>query len=248
MNSTRVRKAGEVYQVDPVATHTTDQKHRRYVLLHDCNGESGIATLAYTSTKDTERSRGAEAVVVHGSWMGIRNCGFSRRALVYTSRLIPIERHYLAASTGDTGHCWTTIQESLGRSLGLGKGTAAEGAKGSLRGTLVQVIAPIALMIHTSYGVLVTEPEYSKVRHYQILVPLYPDPSRLRSGDLVIEGESWMREIRLSGGKGASKLLAEPRLALSIFYKTEVSRPLPGVVDSVSLSAIESGLRKHFGL
>ena len=244
----KLRNAGDVYEVDPGATASTDTKWRRYVLLHNCEGDVGSAALAYSSTKDTERAHGAQAVVVHGSWMGIRDCGFPRRTFVYTSRIVPVGRQHLANLTGNTGRCWETIKASLEVALGLGKGTCREGdAKGSLRGTIVQVTRPIAELIYTTFGVLVTEPTYSKKRHYQVLVPLYPDPGRLRDGDLIVEGEPWMAAL-IRGGKAPAKLLVDPSLALSIYYEKEVSRPLPGVVDGVTIAAIDGALRQHFAL
>ncbi len=248
IDTTRNRIAGEVYRVLAEHTHTTDPKNRRYVLLHDCTGDGGFATLAYSSTKDTEKTEGAEAQIVHGSWMGIKDCGFSRRTHVYTSRLLPVTRRHLNECTGDTGKCWEKIRDSLNRALGLGKGTALRGeAKGSMRGCVLELTYPIAQVVFTHFAVVLTEPVYSKKQRYQVVVPLYADPGKLQDGDLVIEGEPWFGALS-RGGSTPSKLLVDPSLMLSVFQKTEVSRPLPAVVDPVSMAAIEDRLRKHFAL
>jgi len=178
--------------------------------------------------------------------MGIKDCGFPRRTHVYTSRLVPVARRHLNEPTGDTGKCWEKIRESLVRALGLGKGTALRGeAKGSLRGCVVELSYPIAKLVYTHFAAVLTEPDYSKKQRYQVVVPLYADPGKLQDGDLVIEGEAWLSALS-RGGVPPSKLLVDPSLMLSVFHRTEVSRPLPAVVDSVSMAAIEDRLRKHF--
>lgn len=244
----RSRRGGEVYRVLPEHVPTTDTKPRRYVLLHDCEGDGGFATLAYSSTKDTEKAEGAESRVVYGPWMGIKDCGFTRRTHVYTSRLLPVTRRYLREPTGYTGKCWPEIRESLRRALGLGKGTAQTGeAKGSLRGCVVELSYPIAQIVYTHFAVVLTEPAYSRKQRYQVVVPLYPDPGNFRDGDLVIEGEAWLAALSRAGAP-PSRLLVDPSLMLSVFYRSDVSRPLPAVVDAVTMAAIEGRLRKHFQL
>lgn len=244
----RSRRGGDVYRVLPENLPTADTKPRRYVLLHDCAGDGGFATLAYSSTKDTEKAEGAESRVVYGSWMGIKDCGFAHRTHVYTSRLLPVPRHCLRESTGNTGKCWAEIRESLRRALGLGRGTAQTGdAKGSLRGCVVELSYPIAQTVYTHFAVILTEPVYSRKQRYQIVVPLYPDPGKFRDGDLVIEGEAWLSALSRDGAP-PTRLLVDPSLMLSVFYRSEVSRPLPAVVDAVTMAAIEDRLRKHFQL
>lgn len=186
---------GEVRFLPPEESPGGDPKSRRHVLLTDCHTDDVIATVAYCSTRSGEAMRGAKYHLINPAETRYTGTGFDRPTFIYLARLISIFGDELVDDpAGRLIDDMVPMRERLREALGLGTGTGAEGtALGSLRGQIVTLAPEITAGVDTNLALVLTEPQYSRERRYQIIVPMY-DVAEFEENDLdvVVSSAPWL--------------------------------------------------------
>jgi hypothetical protein len=239
------RYTGEVHFLPPEESPGGDPKSRRHVLLTDCHTDDVIATVAYCSTRASEAARGAKYHLIDPAKTRYKGTGFDRPTFIYLARLISILGEELVDDpAGRLIDDMVPMRERLGEALGLGTGTGAEGtALGSLRGQIVTLAPELADGVDTNLALVLTEPQYSRERRYQIIVPMY-DVAEFEENDLdvVVSSAPWLLKLGCGYSVG---MLAVP-LVQTAFHPEDVVDLTGVVVDSVTIHQVDEALKYHF--
>lgn len=238
---------GEVYYLPRDEALGGDPDIHPHVLLTPCSEEGGFVTLAYSSTRPTEKQHEAAAHLVDPSRRGRILSGFDRPTYVYPSRLFSMAVDDLPEAAGRIVDDLVDVRNALRHALGLGTGTGASGgpAAGTLRGQIVTLSPQTAGEIDTRFAIVVTEPRYCWAERNQLIVPIYPMNDFVPvESDLAVEGAPWLRRIGMDGEEG---VLAVSQIQ-SVWHRREIADELGAVIDPESMTTLETALERWFDI
>lgn len=160
---------------------------------------------------------------------------------MYPGRLVPAVEEDLVRMTGRLDAEMPHLRAALRRALGL-TSTAAEG---HWRGRVVRIADARAELIDYRYGVVVTDPAYSRCERYQIIVPIDDaDEFEPAPGDVVVGEVTWLAPIAPS----MRRALVAISDVQSVFHPRDIDRWTGAVVDPVNLRRVDQALVELFGL
>lgn len=179
------RPAGHVFTLPHHRVPSSDVKDRGYVLLHRC-APPAVATLAYRSSKSTERDQfGSPTVVLSESLMSPSARSYERRnvkgafnhSLIYPTRLVSWPSSDLVRSSQTVTTLLRSIRNTTAIALGMGTGTHRAAGHGH-RGKLLRLTDTGTRLFPFRWGVVLTEPRYSAELRWQVVVPLFRSASK----------------------------------------------------------------------
>lgn len=239
-------RVGDIHNL-PVEEHPdADRKPGRPWLLAHTPADAKRCVLAYGTTKDTEEVEGATALDIRwrrlsGSFTGSR---------FYTARLRNHDPGEIGERVGYAREYAGQIRASLRAALGIGSGVGVGPAGSIERGQIVSLHSIVRERIGARFAIIVTRPEYLRLRRYQLLVPVYDAGEvDLMSGEIT-SAAAWVAALP---GAPAEVILAIP----SLFSDCESGRPrrpggIVGVVrsrlDAASMREVEDALTAYYGL
>lgn len=228
------------------ATWLNRTKPRPFVLATGC-GTGTPGTLIYGSTQEAEAHTGAVAVYVDPRQQGVNRNGLDKRTAFYPGILIRERYERLPSHAGSVGASLAPLRSALRTALGVGTGSClSDGAPpGSYRGRVVQIERKLALALRTRFAVILTQPQYSMSRHYQLVVPLRPDEGMvIEPAVLRLSPAGW---TGLFSPPTAFVLVPIP-LVHSVWHGRDIVRETRFVVDEATLAEIDRRLCEFFSL
>ena len=165
---------GQVYYLPRESREDRDKGDRPHVLLSLCPPGCEVVTLAYGSTKATDAHHGAEHVLIDPAAMSYRGTGLIFPTYVYPSRLVSYATDALDRPAGQLIDEMPLLHRRLRRALGLGSGVTREAnvAGANRRGRIVELVPELAYEWEAGYGLVVTEPGYSRTGYQQTVIPV----------------------------------------------------------------------------
>jgi hypothetical protein len=228
------------------ATWLNREKPRPFALATGCDPRS-IGTLVYGSTAEAQKSMGAACVDVAPVRTGLNRNGLLARTWFYPGILLRRSYDQLPAHVGSLGAALEYLRSSLRVALGIGRGSCMrlDAPAGSRRGRIVELDPKVGSFLGTRFAIVLTEPEYSRAKNYQVIVPVIPGDD-MAAGPTVhrIEQRAWFgvfpRRVR-------SVLLPIPAVQ-SLWYASAFARETEFVVDEDTLAEIDRRLCDYFSL
>lgn len=241
-----MRYPGEVYYLERENGEPETKGKRPHVLLNGWFSRSSISTLAYCSTSGNDAGFGAEHVLIDPRTTSPRKTGLTRRTHVYPSRLISSLERTLGASAGTLDEELPALRDSLTRALGLGTGVTRESnvPGANRRGRLVELTQELADEWEVRYGVIVTEPEYSRFGYQQTLVPLLDDSFESTPLDLPLRETAWLKQLEQEYHNG---FLAVPMVSTA-FLPSYIAGFMDMVIPAELMEDLDRALRAYFQL
>jgi hypothetical protein len=239
-------RAGHVFWIRPGSTRLNKDKPRPFVLATSCTpGER--ATLVYGSTQAAERVLGAACVEVVPRRDGVNRNGLRARTYVYAGILVRTRYSDLPPDAGSLGRSLDALRVALRIALGIGQGSCTSPAAppGSRRGRIVVLKPDVAAGLRTRFGVLLTEPSYSRAKNYHVVLPMYPgDERQPGTGVLQVRSRRWLAVFSPSTTLALLALSATQ----SFWYGGSIERETEYVVDEDTLTEIDRRLCEYFSL
>lgn len=116
---------------------------------------------------------------------------------------------------------------------------------GSCRGRIVILDPGLAQEIDASTAIVLTEPRYSAVRNYQIILPLFTvSAGAVDNHDLVLPSRGWADVLP---GRENYVLAAIPATH-SVWHADDIAQETEYVVDDHTLAEIDRRLSEYFSL
>lgn len=113
------------------------------------------------------------------------------------------------------------------------------------RGRVVRLTHACREAIGYGFGVVVTDPAYSRRERYQIIVPVASTGEfESEPRDLIVSGGDWLRAI----SPEASEVLAAIGYVQAVFHPLEIEGWTGYVVDDSTMNRIETALVERFDL
>jgi len=236
------RRPGEVWFLPPQTEDGGDGKSRRHVLLTSCDeGEGG--TVAYASTKTTERAFGASSLFVNPSLS--RGSGFTKPTHIYPGRLVLAASRDFLRMTGRLVAELPELRSALMLALGIGTGCARRRAEtaASWRGKVVRFSSGFREAVGYSFGIVLTEHRYSAWRRYQIIVPMDDlAMSQPVEGDIPITSGTWFRDV----SRTMMGVLLSVSEIQSVFHRDEIESWTGATIDDSALAVLEAAIERTF--
>jgi hypothetical protein len=173
---------GEVYYLPPEEGSHDKDDLRPHVVISPPDQNDVLVTVAYISTRRLQAERfGAPHVYVDDAGPLFSLTGLARSSYIYPSRLA-------VCYTKDLPHCAGKIidelspllDEAVPAALGLASGVSAtqvrrrrRGRPPARRGQIAVFSKEYRPVIGTPFGLVVTEPAYSRRRQVQNIVPIF---------------------------------------------------------------------------
>lgn len=239
-------RPGHLLWMPAGSTWLNREKPRPFVLTTSAD-QNTLGTLVYGSTQETEKLSGAAYVEVAPAPHGLNRNGLHRRTYFYPGTLIPVVHERLPASAGFLGKSLHELRTALRTALGIGRGACIRpGAPaGSCRGRVVAVHPDLAREIQASSAVVLTEPEYSAHRHYQIILPIVTAAAQNDGRfDLVASASKWPGLFEV----GVDRVLLPVPLTQSVWHPDDIAGETEYVVDDGTLAEIDRRLCDYFSL
>lgn len=213
---------------------------RRHVLVARA-GEPHAAIFAYASTKSREARIGA--AFVHVDPQAVissrrREIGFREQTYVYLARLVLAAPEDMLRLVGSLDEELAALKAQLFRALGIASGLDRLG----WRGRIVHLRADYADYLGSSHAVIVTDPDYSRERRYQIVVPIFAEDE--------YDPEEWDVKVELAfpiGTRGRNALLSAPYLD-TVFHPRDIEGWTGDTVDDETMERLDAALTKRFAL
>ena len=206
-----------------------------------------MGTLVYGSTQATEKNAGAAFVDVAPVRTGLHRNGLRARTYFHPSTLLPVPREHLPAPAGFLGRSVVELRKALRFALGIGTGSCLvhNAPAGSLRGRLVVLSATLEHEIGAVVAIILTEPQYSAEKHYQIILPIFAASTQPAANhDLLVPWRDWLQALPAAAN---AVLLAIPATH-SIWHHDDIARETEFVVDDETLAEIDRRLCEYFSL
>jgi hypothetical protein len=263
----QTRPAGYVFSIPAEARHLRDNKPSRpFLLLTRCTDED-VATMALMSTKRTEAEYGATLFEFTGERDKQALPG-QERSYVNLSSLLLAPGDLLCTSERNLARYLPAVRTALSHALGINRGSADGTPVRSIRGHIVRLTLPMAQKFEFEHGVVVTCPEYSAARRFQVIVPIVDVTWFLADGETLADfrredsdvipppGAVWIPQLPSEWGLpviDTSRLLTfSERWAESArrdtWLEEQIQEVYPVPVDSLTLSQIEAALTTRLGL
>jgi hypothetical protein len=174
-----------------------------------------------------------------------RRSGLSQATYVYPCRLVAVEAELLEEIAGRVIDEMPEIRVKLGVALGIGTGscTGVGPAAGSLRGAVVRLQESISEVAGFQYGLVATDPEYSRQRRFLNVIPIFDgDEFEPEPPDVLVEGTSWLNEL------GYHRAILTVGLVQSVYMPDQVATAVVCALDDAGMAAVDDGLKEHFEL
>jgi hypothetical protein len=240
--------AGQVYFLPPEFREGPDKGDRPHLLLSLCDERSEVASFAYGSTKATDALRGAAHVLVDPFATAYRGIGLSQPTYFYPSRLLTFAIVDLPPPSGRIVDELPPIRQALQGALGIGHGVTRErNVRGAnRRGRIAKYAPSIAEELGAVFGLVITEPGYSRAALQQTTVPIL-DASEydMGPGDVLIDTASarWVPRVF---NKATSLILAVPMIT-SVYERDSLVQYSEHVISESTMREVEAALGVHFG-
>lgn len=242
---------GSVYYLPPNPEEGPAKGHRPHLSLCAENRALESVTLAFCSTRSTEAIHGAAHVFFGPSGPAFRRSGLRAPTYVYLSRLVHHHVPLLPLPAGTLGEEMPGIRQRLRLALGIGTGVTDEGVyRGrNRRGRLVRY-GPEVQAGFAEYGLVVTEPEYSRRGRFQTTIPLFsPAQFRMAEGDVAVRSRRrWDGPGRTSQRRAPATWIAVVPLIVSIYEPEHAAGYTSWRIDASSMREIDQALIRYFGL
>lgn len=239
-------RPGHVFWLPPGRTWMNLEKPRPFALATWCSpGVRG--TLVYGSTRETEKKSGAASIHVTPRHDGVNRNGLRAGTFFYPGALFRTSHEELPGRAGTLGQSLPALRASLRHALGIGLGSCLSSAAppGSRRGRIVELKPDFAMHVRTRFAVLLTEPRYSRVKHYHIVLPVFPRAAPTADERLLcITGRSWLAAFP----HPALAALLPVRVTQSVWYTDDIAHETEYVVDDDTLAEIDRLLCDYFSL
>lgn len=201
----------------------------------------------YGSSQRTESLAGAASVVVPPVREGLNRNGLYTTTFFYPAALALIDAGALPVAAGFLGRSLPAFRAALRKALGIGRKSCldAMALPGSRRGRIVVLTSPAARQLGSAVAVILTEPEYSREKRYQIIVPMLRGlRAQSEQHTVVVPERSWFSAFR----QPAENALIPVSLALSVWHAQAIARETAYVVDDETLAEIDQRLCDYFAL
>lgn len=170
---------GEVFLLPSADPEFGDPKDGRpHILVSQTSVDPSIATVVYCSTQTWEISRYAPPhVVIDESGSAFALTGLHTTTVAYPGRLVLCDVADLTQKVGvlpdELGQLQSELLRAIGFRTGVSKSTGSA-ASGSFRGVVVRFRADFVKYLGAEFGVIVSEPAYSRRELFQNFVPIFP--------------------------------------------------------------------------
>lgn len=237
-------KPGDIFRLPSADPDARDPKDGRpHVLVSLLEVDNEIATVVYCSTASWEVGMAAPPHVVIEPTSGtFAATGLSRRTVAYPGRLATCFVDDLDLKCGVLLDEMPALQSELLRAIGFRTGVSrstASPAAGSFRGTVLRFTAEFAEFSGAEFGLVISEPAYSRRAQFQNFVPLYHEADFPASASTVdVEVQSLLKAP-------ANRMRAVPRLVQSCHQRFDVLTTV-GHVDDDSMAQVEDELAIRF--
>jgi hypothetical protein len=176
---------------------------------------------------------------------GVNRKGLAERTAFYPGILVRDHYERLPPHAGTVGTSLRELRAALRDALGIGTGSCLTpgAASGSLRGRIVRLEQRLARALRTPFAVILTQPHYSRVRNYQLILPLVADREKdAAPGVLRLPGREW---LAVFVQPTPSALLPIP-LVHSVWHARDIDHETTYVLDEMSLAEIDQRLCEFF--
>lgn len=236
-------KPGEIYLLPSADPTFGDPKDGRpHILVSQISVDPSIATVVYCSTQTWEISRFAPPhVMIDESGSAFALTGLHTTTVAYPGRLVLCDVSDLTQKVGVLTDEFGQLQSELLRAIGFRTGVSKSSdsqASGSFRGVVVRFKADFGTYLGADFGVIVSNPTYSRRALFQNFVPVF-STGDLPAADGVVEVEV---EPLLTAPP--VQMLAAACLVQSI-KQSDVS-DVVGHVTAPSMRALEDALAVRF--
>jgi hypothetical protein len=206
-----------------------------------------MGTLAYGSTRETEKIAGATFVEVAPLQAGVNANGLVERTFFYPGVLLREEYANLPAHGGILGRSAADLRAAIRTALGIGSGSCLHpGAPPrSRRGRIVVLEKSFAAALRTPFAVLLTEHVYSREKRYQVFVPILRGDGRVADPSvLTLTPKPWFGVFN----QPTRAALLPVQVTQSAWYEDDIVHETRYVLDEDSLAALDSRLCTFFEL
>ena len=237
---------GDIVWLPPNASWLNAEKSRPFAVAQ-AHPDFAAATLAFGSTRETEKVFGAAWCRVTPSGTGINRNGLGAPTLFYPGALLRLEKEDVPVRSGRIDPSRSGLRRALRAALGIGAGpcAASRNVSDSRRGRIVRVGVQVAEELGTSWAIILTEPAYSRAARYQVIVPVRRgDGFRAGASVLRVSGRDWLRVLDPALQTG---LIVIP-LTQSVWHRDDIAAETESVVDAVTLAEIDERLCAFFSL
>ena len=227
------------------STWLNRDKPRPFALATPCSPGSP-ASLVYGSTRDTERRCGAAWIDVLPIHAGVNRNGLRSRTYFYPGVLHLIAHGELPPQAGFLGKSVHALKAALHIALGIGWGSCGSvtSPPGSCRGRIVELSVSLAAEIGSPFALVLTEPRYSVIRNYQIIVPIVGAGASISEYDVRVCTQRWMRVF----DEPVDAVAIPVPIAMSVWHVDDIARETEYVVDDQTLGEIDRHLCAYFSL
>lgn len=239
-------RPGHLFWMPPGATWLNRDKPRPFALVTQSNPDA-LATLVYGSTQATAKASGAVCIEVAPVREGLNRNGLRTRTFFYPGTLLNQEHDDLSPPSGYLGRSLTALRSALRTALGIGRGSCVgrTAPRGSCRGRIVVLSAAASLQIRTAMAVVLTEPDYSRAKNYQIILPIFSGlGEQVGEHDLLVGTGEWLNAF---SHPVKAALLPIP-ITQSVWHTHAIARETEYVMDEDSLAQIDRALCDYFSL
>jgi hypothetical protein len=226
-----------------------DSDSHYHILLTDCPGPGSNGTLVYGTSSVAEQREGAVCCPVEARRTGVRRNGLRWSTCFYPGVLVREAHSVLQTTrTGFDAAALAAVRRLLPAALGSSSHAAA-GHKSEIaaswRGLVVSMQPWFAEFFRTRHAVVLTEPRYSRKRHFQVVVPLIPgDNTETGATVLRVVNQPW---IRVLGQDVGTALLPVP-FVHSVKHDEAVEHATGFRLDPRSLALLERMVCRFLGV
>lgn len=235
---------GDIFTLPPAEMEPGDPKDERpHVLVSLLSVDDEFATVAYCSTQTWEIGLAAPPhAVIEPNGSAFRATGLSRRTVVYTGRLAVCFVSELTVHIGVVMDELPAIQTALLRAIGFRTGVSRSigmPASGSYRGAVVRFQPEFTDYCGAEFGLIVTDPGYSRENMFQVFVPL------LHVAEFSSEPEGVKVEVHPLLKSPIAPMVAATRMVQSCLQHQAVAGVV-GHVDQDTMRRVEDELAIRF--
>jgi hypothetical protein len=171
--------------------------------------------------------------------------GLASQTFFYPGILLRQEYEALPPHAGTLGKSVERLRSAIRIALGIGQGscTSAGAAAGSRRGRIVELQPDLAHNLQTRHAVVLTD--YSRARHYDVILPLLRGDGRVGTDDVF---RVWQREWFAAFPDPPRSVLLPIPVVQSTWFRADIVRESPYVVDEQTLADIDRALCRFFAL
>jgi mRNA-degrading endonuclease toxin of MazEF toxin-antitoxin module len=233
---------GEIYQLRTEEGSHDQETSRPHVVLSPRDENDTVTTLAFGTSSDLEAAvYHAPHIVVSATSTLFRATGLTRTTYVYPSRLVAALSDDIGTYLGRVIDEFPELRDTqLPRALGLGTGTClGEGrARESLRGRIARFTDAFAELIGARFGVVISEPLYSRRNRIQNFVPVVDGGIfAIEAPCFAVTDAEWLSQ--LSGFEAAAFMIP---LVQSAYAQDDIAEYLANPIDTETMAILEEAL------